>query len=198
MGSEESPRGDRVAARMAQVSSLGRGVSYALAMGIAGWLVVSAGVMYPLLASSANISATGASSGAVFLSRAGAMVLASFLGPSMFSGVEDDLKLAAVLLLASALFLASTFVTELLALHLWFAAAGFAYAATDVGTQILTRRRFGEGADPWLAFNLVVFSVFCVVASTLYFLPGLWMQGLVSAVLSAGVAVCLVAVNPNP
>ena len=44
-------------------------------------------------------------------------------------------------------------------------------------TQILTRRKFGEGADPWLALNLVVFSVFCVVASTLYFLPGLWMQG---------------------
>ena len=73
--------------------------------------------------------------------------------------------------------------------------AGFAYAATDVGTQILTRRKFGEGADPWLALNLVVFSVFCVAASTLYFLPGLWMQGLVSAILPAVVALCLVAVR---
>mmetsp|Transcript_47455 Transcript_47455/g.113000 ORF Transcript_47455/g.113000 Transcript_47455/m.113000 type:complete len:421 (-) Transcript_47455:62-1324(-) len=180
---------------MAQVSKIGRGCSYALAMGISGWLVVSAGVMYPSLASNAHIPSTGSISGLIFLTRAGAMVLASFLGPSMFSGFEDDLKLAAVLLLASALFLATTFVTELLALHLWFAAAGFAYAATDVGTQILTRRKFGEGADPWLAFNLVVFSVFCVAASTLYFLPGLWLQGLVSAILPAGVALCLVAVR---
>mmetsp|Transcript_27203 Transcript_27203/g.55493 ORF Transcript_27203/g.55493 Transcript_27203/m.55493 type:complete len:412 (-) Transcript_27203:160-1395(-) len=180
---------------MVESGSLARGASYALAMGICGWLVVSVGVMYGGLAEGTGLPSTTAQSGSVFLSRSLAMIAATLLGPTLYQGFEDDAKLLVALLLIAAVMMASVLVENELVLHLWFACTGLLHAATDVGTQILTRRTFGKEAGPWLAFNLFAFSLFCVFASTIYFLPSLWLQGLVSALLALAAAVCILGVR---
>jgi hypothetical protein len=164
------------AVAMVRFGKISRGVGYALASGVGGLLVVTAGVMFRDVAHNADMRATGVRSGMVFLTRALTMIATSFLGPTLYSGVENEIKLAGVMFLAAAVFFTSAFVSEELVFHLWFALSGFAFASIDVGTQILTRRTFGKSADPWLAFNLNVFSWFCAIASTSYFIHGLYLQ----------------------
>mmetsp|Transcript_47109 Transcript_47109/g.94297 ORF Transcript_47109/g.94297 Transcript_47109/m.94297 type:complete len:411 (-) Transcript_47109:60-1292(-) len=167
---------------MVKTADIARGVSYSLAMGLCGWLVVSLGVTNAEMASRAGLPGNNGESGSVFLTRSATMVLATLLGPAIYQGFEDEVKLCTALGLIALVMVLSSEVHNSWMLHMWYAVTGLLHAATDVGTQILTRRLFGKEAAPWLAFHLFSFSLFGVFASMIYFLPDLWWQDVATAI----------------
>lgn len=133
-------------------------------------------------------SATELGGKAFFVKGCGS-ICAAAASAKVFAWFDGDAVLVCCLAGIAALMAALPHVSHPLLLYLYFFSLGFLAAMNDAGCNILTRRKRGKGAGPWLAGNGVAFGVSAALVPLVGLVtPSLDMQFCVIGSLVLGVA----------
>lgn len=133
------------------------GISYLLAMGVCGTVLVAFGSTLKQLAE--NVGEKTTNIGTVFIARGAGAVFGAFASSKLYMWFRGNRVLTCSLLLLSIILAALPFNTSVILLHFYFFFLGIGTAVTDTGCQIMTRKLHGKAAGPWLGANTVSFGI---------------------------------------
>ena len=171
-------------------------VSYCLAMGVCGVILVAIGLTLSDLA--ANIGLTPEGLGSVFIARGLGAVVGSLYSAQLYRDFSGNRVVASALLGLAVTCLYLPVNTTFIGIHIAFLALGLGTAITDTGVQILTRKLHGARAGPYLGLNTVAFGVSGSLMPALSFLaPDLYTRFAFLAVLILMV-LCAVLLSNDP
>jgi len=133
------------------------GVSYMLAMGVCGIVLVAIGSNLKQLASNCHTTATHI--GSVFIVRGAGAVIGAVSSAKLYRCMNGNRVMFVTLMLLTGLVMVLPVVTDVVTMHILFGLLGTCTSITDTGCQIQTRKVHGAKAGPWLGVNTVVFSL---------------------------------------
>lgn len=133
------------------------GVTYMLAMGVCGIVLVALGSQLGDLALSSHSTATAI--GTVFIARGSGAVLGAIFSAKLYVWFQGTHVMAYSLSLITIVLIILPFNRSVILLHVYFLLLGIGTAITDTGCQIMTRKIHGQSAGPWLGANTVAFGI---------------------------------------
>ena len=133
------------------------GISYLLAMGVCGTVLVAFGSTLKQLAE--NVGEKTTDIGSVFITRGVGAVFGALASSKLYMWFRGNRVLTCSLLLIATILALLPFNTSVILLHFYFFFLGIGTAVTDTGCQIMTRKLHGKAAGPWLGANTVSFGI---------------------------------------
>ena len=132
-------------------------VSYVMAMGVCGLVLVALGSTLEFLAKQVGRNATDI--GSVFLARGAGSISGAVVCAKLYRWFPGNFVMTASLALLMLLLALLPYVKYEGLLHFCFFCLGFGTAITDTGCQLMTRKLHGRRAGPWLGLNATIFGL---------------------------------------
>ena len=132
-------------------------VSYVMAMGVCGLVLVALGSTLQFLATQVGRTATDI--GSVFLARGAGSVSGAIVCAKLYKWFPGNFVMTASLALLMLLLAILPYNKYEVLLHFYFFCLGFGTAITDTGCQLMTRKLHGRRAGPWLGLNATIFGL---------------------------------------
>lgn len=171
-------------------------VTYLLAMGICGLVLVALGATLDDITD--NFGKDSTDVGTVFIARGAGAIFGAIGSSVVFAKFEGNKVICVSLVGVAAVMATLPFCNTEAFLHILFFILGFFTSITDTGCQIMTRKVHGKKAGPWLGANTVAFGISgCIVPLLQIMAHNVIVQCMVYTALVLGVAIRAIA-GPNP
>jgi predicted MFS family arabinose efflux permease len=172
------------------------GVTYMLAMGVCGTVLVAIGSTLEDFAENCGTESTDIAT--VFIARGIGAILGAIASAKLYMWYQGNFVMSFSLGSIALLLLCLPFNTSVIGLHILFFFLGICTAVTDTGCQIMTRKIHGKLAGPWLGGNTVAFGISgSIVPLIEIFTSSLAVEYSILSVIVVGVTGMLVF-GPNP
>ena len=132
-------------------------LSYMMAMGCCGIVLVAIGSTFEDLANQVNRKTTEL--GSLFIIRGCGSIIGTVSCSKLFVWIHGNYVLSCSLGIIMMTLMMIPFSTASLQLHVLFFLLGLGCSITDTGCQLMTRKLHGKNAGPWLGSNSTVFGL---------------------------------------
>lgn len=172
------------------------GVTYMLAMGVCGTVLVAIGSNLEDFAEACGTTSTDI--GTVFIARGAGAIIGAIMSAKLYLWYQGNFIMSFSLASITLLLLSLPFNNSVVLLHIIFFFLGIGTAITDTGCQIMTRKLHGKMAGPWLGANTVAFGISGAIVPLIeVFTSNVLLQYSIMSILVCGVTGLLIF-GPNP